>query len=128
MDLLNRITLNPKVMNGKPTIRNMRFSVAQMLELLDGGMTPEEILEDYPYIEKEDIMASLKYAALIANTRDSWKLDLIEKLTQAIRQDLKTSPNTMKQAFGAWQSDESAEQIIQDLRESRNTHRQIESL
>jgi len=52
MDLLNRITLNPKVMKGKPTIRNMRFSVAQMLELLSGGMTFQEILDDYPYIEK----------------------------------------------------------------------------
>jgi len=69
MELLNRITLNPKVMNGKPTIRNMRFSVAQMLELLAGGMSFSEILNDYPYIEKEDIQASLKYAALIANAR-----------------------------------------------------------
>ncbi|MDJ0676716.1 MAG: DUF433 domain-containing protein [Calothrix sp. MO_167.B42] len=69
MELLDRITLNPQVMNGKPTIRNMRFSVAQMLELLAGGMSFQEILNDYPYIEKEDIQASLKYAALIANAR-----------------------------------------------------------
>jgi hypothetical protein len=68
------------------------------------------------------------YWGLIKTLHTSWKLDLIEKLTQSIRQNLKTSPNTMKQAFGAWQSDESAEQIIQDLRESRNTHRQIECL
>ena len=69
MNLTDRITLNPKVMQGKPTIRNMRFSVGQMLELLAGGMTAEEILEDYPYIEQEDIQASLMYAALIANAR-----------------------------------------------------------
>lgn len=69
MNLTDRITLNPKVMQGKPTIRNMRFSVAQMLELLAGGMNAEEILEDYPYIEQEDIQASLMYAALIANAR-----------------------------------------------------------
>jgi uncharacterized protein (DUF433 family) len=66
MDTIERITLNPKVMKGKPTIRNMRFSVAQMLELLAGGMTFEEILEDYPYLEVEDIQASLMYAARIA--------------------------------------------------------------
>ena len=69
MKIAERITLNPEVMKGKPTIRNMRFSVAQMLELLAGGMTTEEILEDYPYIEKEDIQACLIYAALIANAR-----------------------------------------------------------
>ncbi len=76
MELLDRITLNPKVMNGKPTIRNMRFSVAQMLELLAGGMSFQEILNDYPYIEKEDIQASLKYAALIANARTIRTLSL----------------------------------------------------
>ena len=65
--LLNRITLNPKVCKGKPTIRDMRFTVAQMLELLAGGMTTDEILEDYPYIEKEDVWACLWYAARIAN-------------------------------------------------------------
>ncbi|MEM7658524.1 MAG: DUF433 domain-containing protein, partial [Bacteroidota bacterium] len=69
MQLLERITLNPKVMKGKPTIRDMRFSVAHMLELLAGGMTVEEILADYPYLEREDIQASLAYAAVIANPR-----------------------------------------------------------
>ncbi len=74
MDLLKRITLNPDVMKGKPTIRNMRFSVSQMLELLAGGMSHQEILDDYPYIEEADIQASLTYAALIANTRTIRKL------------------------------------------------------
>ena len=74
MNLTDRITLNLNVMKGKPTIRNMRFSVAQMLELLAGGMTFEEILEDYPYIEQEDIQASLMYAAMIANARTIRKL------------------------------------------------------
>ncbi|TAE52513.1 MAG: DUF433 domain-containing protein [Bacteroidetes bacterium] len=74
MNLLDRITLNPSVMKGKPTIRNMRFSVAQMLELLAGGMTVQEILEDYPYLEQADIQASLIYAALLANTRTVRKL------------------------------------------------------
>lgn len=65
--LLQRITLNPKVCNGKPTVRNMRFTVAQMLELLSSGMTHEEILEDYPYIEIDDIRACLLFASKMAN-------------------------------------------------------------
>ncbi len=66
---LERITMNPKVMHGKPSIRNMRFTVVQMLELIAGGMSFQEILDDYPYIEKEDIQACLNYAAKIADTK-----------------------------------------------------------
>ena len=66
---LSRITINPEVCNGKPTIRNMRFTVAQLLELLASGMTKEEILFDYPYLEKGDIAACLEYASLMANTK-----------------------------------------------------------
>ncbi len=68
--LLKRITLNPEVCKGRPTIRNMRFTVAQMLELLAGGMTFDEILEDYPFIEREDIFACLTYASMIANAKN----------------------------------------------------------
>lgn len=68
-NLLSRITLNPEVCNGKPTIRNMRFTAAQLLELMAGGMADNEILNDYPYIEKEDIKAVLQYAAHIANAK-----------------------------------------------------------
>lgn len=67
MALLDRITSDPNVLGGKPAIRNMRFSVAQLLELLAGGMSFQEILDDYPYLEMEDIQACLAYAALIAN-------------------------------------------------------------
>ena len=69
MNSLQRITVNPSVMHGKPSIRNMRFTVSQMLELIAGGMTFEEILEDYPYIERQDIQACLAYAARIADTK-----------------------------------------------------------
>ncbi|MCB0619590.1 MAG: DUF433 domain-containing protein [Saprospiraceae bacterium] len=69
MNYFERITINPKVMHGKPTIRNMRFTVTQMLELIAGGMSFQEILDDYPYLEKEDIQACLNYAAKIANTK-----------------------------------------------------------
>lgn len=68
-ELIRRITLNPEVCNGKPTIRDMRFTVAQMLELLAAGMTQEEILEDYPYIEQADIQACLIYASKMANAK-----------------------------------------------------------
>lgn len=68
------------------------------------------------------------YWGLIKTLHTSWKLDLIERLTQSIRQNLQQGPNTMKHAFGAWESDKSADQIIEDLRNSRNTNRQIEAL
>jgi len=68
-NLLTRITLNPAVSQGKPTLRNMRFTVAQLLELLAAGMTNEEILIDYDFLEEADIKAALLYAAHIANAR-----------------------------------------------------------
>ena len=75
-NVLTRITLNPEVCNGRPSIRNMRFTVAQMLELLAAGMSFEEVLEDYPYIEKGDINACLLFAALIANPQSVQPLAL----------------------------------------------------
>jgi uncharacterized protein (DUF433 family) len=61
--LLNRITIIPGLMAGKPTIRGMRFPVGDILEMLANGMSQEEILEQHPILEKEDIQASLMYAA-----------------------------------------------------------------
>ena len=72
--LLSRVTSNPEVHNGKPTIRNMRFTVAHLLELLAGGMTFDEILDDYPFLEMEDIQACLWYASMLANTKTIRKL------------------------------------------------------
>ena len=66
-NLFNRITLNPLVCSGKPTIRNMRFTVSDMLELLASGMSNQEILEDYPFIQADDIKACLFYAAKLSN-------------------------------------------------------------
>jgi uncharacterized protein (DUF433 family) len=63
-ELLNRITIKPGMMGGKPTIRGMRFPVKDILEMLASGMTHEEIRDDFPYIEEDDIRASLYYAAL----------------------------------------------------------------
>ncbi len=64
-----RITLNPEVCQGKPTIRNMRFTVAQMLQLLASGMSHREIPDDYHFLEEADIQACLWYASRIADTR-----------------------------------------------------------
>lgn len=64
VDLLNRITIKEGMMGGKPTIRGMRFPVADVLELLASRMTIPEILEEHPILEKEDIYAALYYASL----------------------------------------------------------------
>lgn len=69
MEVITRITLNPAVCQGRPTIRNMRFTVAQMLELLAGGMSAAEVLEDYPFLEAEDIHACLAWAARMAQAQ-----------------------------------------------------------
>ena len=62
-NLLDRITNNPKVMVGKPTIRGTRLTVEIILEKLAGGESENKIMEDYPILEKEDIRACLLYAA-----------------------------------------------------------------
>ena len=59
--LLNRITFNPEVLTGKPIIRGLRISVATILELLAKGASIEEILEDHPELEPEDIQAAMLY-------------------------------------------------------------------
>ena len=66
----NRITIDKNVCRGKPAIRGMRFTVSQMLELVASGMTSEEILNDYPYLEAEDIAACLRYASCVLNNRN----------------------------------------------------------
>ena len=61
--LLERITINPDVMVGKPTIRGLRITVEQILKALAKGITAKELIEDYPELEPEDIQAVLLYAA-----------------------------------------------------------------
>ncbi|MCB0594691.1 MAG: DUF433 domain-containing protein [Lewinellaceae bacterium] len=60
--LLNRITLDPNICHGKPTIRGLRYPVESILEYLAGGDTIETILEEFPDLEREDILACLAYA------------------------------------------------------------------
>jgi uncharacterized protein (DUF433 family) len=67
---LSRITIVPDVCGGRPTIRGMRITVTDVLELLAGGMSHAEILKDYPYLEDEDIRECLHYAALLSSYRN----------------------------------------------------------
>ena len=62
-NLIERITINPDICFGKPTIRNTRYNVDLILDLLSSGMSYDEIIEDYPAIEMDDILACLTYAS-----------------------------------------------------------------
>ncbi|WP_395045251.1 DUF433 domain-containing protein [Flavobacterium sp.] len=64
MNLLERITINPEILHGKPSIRRMRWSVEMVLDMLGSGMSSDEIIEDHPELEKEDILACLKFAKM----------------------------------------------------------------
>jgi uncharacterized protein (DUF433 family) len=65
----DRITVDPAVMNGRPCIRGMRVQVSLILNLAANGMTTEEIIKAYPYIEPEDISQCLRYASWLAEDR-----------------------------------------------------------
>lgn len=62
-----RITINPEICTGKPCIRGMRFPVSTLLGYLAGGMTTEQLLAEFNFLEKEDILEALAFAALGAN-------------------------------------------------------------
>jgi uncharacterized protein (DUF433 family) len=61
-ELLKRITFDPEIFNGKPIIRGKRIAVEHILGMLAEGSTIEELLEGYPFLEKEDIFACMRYA------------------------------------------------------------------
>jgi len=63
MSQMQRITFNPNQCGGRPCIRGMRIRVKDVLDMLAAGATEAEILESYPYLEREDIQAVLEYAA-----------------------------------------------------------------
>lgn len=62
---INRITINPEICHGKPCIRGMRWPVEVLLDMMLSEMTFEEIIEDHPELEKEDLLASLEYAKML---------------------------------------------------------------
>jgi uncharacterized protein (DUF433 family) len=65
---MNRITSDPEICHGKPCIRGLRYPVQTVLEWLASGMSSEDILNDYPDLEREDIYAAIAYAARITQT------------------------------------------------------------
>ena len=70
---LNRITINPEICHGKPCIRGLRYPVGNLLELLASGMSTEELLEDYPDLEREDFLACLEYASKLTEVKSIFK-------------------------------------------------------
>lgn len=65
----DRISIDPAICHGKPCIRGLRYPVENLLELLAGGMTIEDILDDYEDLEREDILAALAYAARLTHVK-----------------------------------------------------------
>ena len=70
MERLERITQNPGVMGGKPCIRGMRVTVGMLVGQIAGGRSIEALLADYPYLEREDIVQALRYAAWRSEERE----------------------------------------------------------
>jgi uncharacterized protein (DUF433 family) len=64
MSRLDRITSDPEICHGQPTVRGLRYTVESLLELLSAGMTVDEVLEDYPDLERDDVLAALEFAAV----------------------------------------------------------------
>jgi len=70
MERLKRVTFNPQVMGGKPCIRGMRVTVGMIVGLIATGKTIEEVLVAYPYLEREDVLEALAYAAWRAEEKE----------------------------------------------------------
>jgi uncharacterized protein (DUF433 family) len=69
MEPTARITIDPEICHGKPCIRGLRYPVEMVLELLSSGMTIEDLLADYPDLEREDILAALAFAARLSQVK-----------------------------------------------------------
>ncbi len=70
MAQLDRITQDPGVMGGKPCIRGMRVTVGMIVGQIGAGHSIEEVLAEYPYLEREDVLQALRYAAWLAEDRE----------------------------------------------------------
>lgn len=70
MAALDRITRDPAVMGGRPCIRGMRVTVGMIVGQIGSGVTIEDLLSDYPYLEREDVLQALRYAAWLAEERE----------------------------------------------------------
>ncbi|MBT0810075.1 DUF433 domain-containing protein [Litoribacter ruber] len=71
---IERITIDPEICHGKPTIRGLRYPVENLLELLAAGMSHDELLQDFPDLEQEDILACLAYAAKLVHLKSIHKI------------------------------------------------------
>ncbi len=67
--MTSRITIDPAICHGKPTVRGLRYPVEMILELLSAGMSSEEILADYEDLERDDILAVLAYTARLSRIK-----------------------------------------------------------
>jgi uncharacterized protein (DUF433 family) len=72
--LKNRITINPDICQGRPTIRNTRYTVDLILDLLSSGMSEEDIIQDYPALEIKDIKACLAFASQLSKVKSINKI------------------------------------------------------
>lgn len=70
MDVFDRITRDPGVMSGKACIRGMRVTVSMVVGQIGAGRSVDDLLADYPYLEREDILQALRYAAWRADERE----------------------------------------------------------
>ncbi|MBS3077545.1 DUF433 domain-containing protein [Candidatus Pacearchaeota archaeon] len=71
---MERIVINNEVLAGKPIVKGTRISVEFILEMLSSGMSIERILEEYPHLKREDILAALEYAARIFKREEFYRL------------------------------------------------------
>jgi uncharacterized protein (DUF433 family) len=74
LKLLERITIDPNICHGKPCLRGLRYPVEFVLELLSGGMSIEEILQDYDDLEREDILAALQFATRLTQVKSIYSI------------------------------------------------------
>jgi uncharacterized protein (DUF433 family) len=74
VELLDRITIDADICHGKPAIRHLRYPVQTLLELLSAGMTFDEILADYPDLERDDLRAALAFAAKLTEVKHFYAL------------------------------------------------------
>jgi len=70
MNEFSRITIDPAVMGGKPCIRGLRMTVGAIVGQIGAGATVDDVLADYPYLEREDVLEALRYAAWLAQERE----------------------------------------------------------
>ena len=72
--LIDRITIDPQICHGKPTVRGLRYPVDSLLELLASGMSIDELLSDYPDLVKEDFLACIEYAARLTQVKSIYRI------------------------------------------------------